>query len=173
MAIRPLDSKRATAIGDLVRTALLSGDLSGPPCPKCISNAAPAGGRNTTSSKAAESAWPRRSVVPPSENARRARRIISFRAKLADFHGQRSSGPVFDILLQVYLADEEGIRMSVSSAADLARVTATTSIRWIDALTKAGLVCRSPDPSDARRFWLTLATEFKAQMDRLLTDLDK
>ncbi len=63
--------------------------------------------------------------------------------------------------------------MSVSSAADLAGVTATTSIRWIDALTKAGLVCRSPDPSDARRFWLTLATEFKAQIDSLLTDLDK
>lgn len=63
--------------------------------------------------------------------------------------------PAWDILLDLYASESEGLAVSVSDACHAASVPATTALRWLSRLEQAGLIERSPDPLDARRIFLT------------------
>jgi DNA-binding MarR family transcriptional regulator len=67
------------------------------------------------------------------------------------------SDPAWDMLLELYVAELEQRRMSITGLADSARVAATTGLRWIDTFEREGLVTRRSDPLDARRTYIRLS----------------
>lgn len=74
--------------------------------------------------------------------------------------------PAWDMLLDLFAAELEGARVSVSSLCIAAAVPPTTALRWITTLTGAGLLARAPDPEDRRRAFLSLSAEGSAGMRR-------
>ncbi len=81
--------------------------------------------------------------------------------------------PAWDLLLDLYVAELRGPRLSVSDACVGARVPATTALRWLDHLYKARAIERIPDPRDKRRVILQLTPtqlgQLNAFFDALIT----
>ncbi len=74
--------------------------------------------------------------------------------------------PAWDMLLDLFAAHLEGLRVSVSSLCIAAAVPPTTALRWITAMTDAGLLMRREDPSDRRRAFVALTAQAVAGMER-------
>jgi len=92
------------------------------------------------------------------EWGRIARSQIRARAARADFFkASLFSDPAWDILLELFAAEQEGRRISISAAGLTAQIPLTTALRWINALEREGLVERVADPTDARRTFLGLS----------------
>ncbi len=73
--------------------------------------------------------------------------------------------PAWDMLLDLFAARLEGLTVSVSSLCIAAAVPPTTALRWITAMTDAGLLMRREDPSDRRRAFVTLTARAVAGME--------
>jgi DNA-binding MarR family transcriptional regulator len=73
--------------------------------------------------------------------------------------------PAWDMLLDLYLADILSKRISVSSLCGASNVPATTALRWIGALGREGLIKRTADPYDARRYFIALSEAGLERMD--------
>ena len=73
--------------------------------------------------------------------------------------------PAWDILIDLYIASEEGRGISISSACIASAVPITTALRWIKILEQGGHISRHEDPSDARRVFMAL-TESAAKTVR-------
>ncbi|MCO4091539.1 MAG: hypothetical protein HEQ34_06250 [Sphingorhabdus sp.] len=67
--------------------------------------------------------------------------------------------PAWDILIDLFIAGEQGRRISVSSACIAAAVPATTALRWVSVLEDNGYISRQPDPNDLRRIFVALTPE--------------
>jgi hypothetical protein len=67
--------------------------------------------------------------------------------------------PAWDMLVDLFIASEEGKRISVSSLCIASAVPMTTALRWIAILETRNLILRTTDPVDARRFFISLAPE--------------
>ena len=134
-----------TELADALRRAAdrLSGAPSAPPissAPSSIPAAVPA--------RAAASVSP----------GAYARQMLAARAKLGNFvDGDLFADPARDILLDLFVAGEEGTRISISSCCIAAAVPPTTALRWIGVLAGHGLVVRIADPEDGRRAYIELA----------------
>lgn len=72
--------------------------------------------------------------------------------------------PAWDMLLDLFAADLEGSRVSVSSLCIAAAVAPTTALRWIGRMTEAGLLGRTPDPDDRRRAFVMLGASTRQAM---------
>lgn len=91
------------------------------------------------------------------ECGHRARSEIRSRAARAQFFkASLFSDPAWDILLELFAAQQEGRRVSISAAGLTAEIPLTTALRWIAALEREELVERAGDPTDARRTFLKL-----------------
>lgn len=64
--------------------------------------------------------------------------------------------PVWDMLIDLFIAAEENKEVSVSSLCIAADVPATTALRYITMLEDMKLIERSCDGTDRRRFYLSL-----------------
>lgn len=85
------------------------------------------------------------------------RQILRARQRRASFF--RSSlfaDPAWDMLLELYAAEREQRRISVSSLTIASGVPATTALRWIKILEDEGLIERHPDRFDRRRVFVHL-----------------
>lgn len=80
------------------------------------------------------------------------------------------SDPAWDILLDLMAAKLECHDVSVSSLCIAAAVPPTTALRCITAMTRDGLLERTPDPHDARRIFMSLSLRAEAAMHRYLTE---
>ncbi len=78
------------------------------------------------------------------------------------------SEPAWDMLLDLFIATEEGRVVNVTSACIGACVPSTTGLRWIAQLSKARLIWRGVDPFDARKGTLGLTKEAVDSMKRYL-----
>lgn len=67
--------------------------------------------------------------------------------------------PAWDLLLDLFIAEVEGKRLSVTAACIGAAVPTSTALRWIVILESRGLVRRENDPADARRVFLHLTED--------------
>lgn len=67
--------------------------------------------------------------------------------------------PAWDLLIDLFIAYEEGQQVSVSSACIAAAVPGTTALRWINVLESRGHIARENDPYDARRIFIALTAE--------------
>jgi len=64
--------------------------------------------------------------------------------------------PGYDMLLDLYISRMTHKRVSVSSLCIASGVPSTTALRWISILTGKGYFARESDPSDGRRYHVTL-----------------
>lgn len=94
----------------------------------------------------------------PHPDSRVVRAAIRAR-RLRDQHfaADLFADPAWDMLLDLYAARLEGLRVSVSSLCIAAAVPPTTALRWIGTMHEAGLFEREPDPGDRRRAHITLS----------------
>lgn len=67
--------------------------------------------------------------------------------------------PPWRALLQLFIAQVDGVSISVSDLALVSDVPQTTHLRVQALLVNLGLVQRVADPKDKRRVWLTLTAE--------------
>ncbi len=75
----------------------------------------------------------------------------------------------WDLLRELVRAERAGERLSVSSLSMAAeQVSSSTAMRRVQDLARAGLIVRSPDPTDARRDFVILASEIRATLERYL-----
>jgi hypothetical protein len=94
----------------------------------------------------------------PEISAQEIRAVIRSRRLRAQFFAQEMfADPAWDMLLDLFAAELEGRRVSVSSLCIAAAVPPTTALRWIGTLHDAGLFERHADPSDRRRAYIALS----------------
>jgi CheY-like chemotaxis protein/DNA-binding MarR family transcriptional regulator len=75
----------------------------------------------------------------------------------------------WELLRELMRAEKNAQRLSVSSLSMSAeQVSATTALRRIQELVKAGHIVRNPDPSDARRDFVTLSPEIRTTLEQYL-----
>lgn len=72
--------------------------------------------------------------------------------------------PAWDILLDLFAAELERRRVSVSSLCIAAAVAPTTALRWIGKLIALGLLERRPDDFDRRRAFIALTAQASTTM---------
>ena len=77
--------------------------------------------------------------------------------------------PAWDMLLDLFAAEIEGNRVSVSSLCIAAAVAPTTALRWIGKMSEAGLLLRTPDPRDRRRAYMTLSDRSRSGIRRYVS----
>lgn len=65
----------------------------------------------------------------------------------------------WNVLLCLYIAEQQGTKMPVSSACQESGVAPTTALRHIHDLTDAGYIDRQGDPNDRRRSYLALTAK--------------
>jgi DNA-binding MarR family transcriptional regulator len=86
------------------------------------------------------------------------RAVIRSRRLRAQFFAEELfADPAWDMLLDLYAADLEQRRVSVSSLCIAAAVPPTTALRWIGTLHEEALFERQADPSDRRRAYIALS----------------
>ena len=76
--------------------------------------------------------------------------------------------PAWDMLLDLMAARLEGQQVAVSSLCIAAAVPSTTALRWIKALTEAGLFVRRADREDRRRVYIELSDDAAARFTAYL-----
>ncbi len=65
--------------------------------------------------------------------------------------------PAWDILLELTAARLEHRQLSVTALCYVAAVPSTTALRWVNEMTRMGLVTREDDPLDGRRALVSLS----------------
>ena len=78
--------------------------------------------------------------------------------------------PAWDILIDLFIAYEEGQGISISSACIASAVPTTTALRWLKLLEEEGHISRINDPSDARRVNLYLSETSANKVRQFFSD---
>lgn len=95
--------------------------------------------------------------------------LVRERSERQKFFPEYAFGePVWDILLDLYIAGYTGKRISVSSACIAANVPPTTALRYVTMMTEEQLIERAPDLQDARKIYLSLSDMMKQSMRNYL-----
>jgi DNA-binding MarR family transcriptional regulator len=79
--------------------------------------------------------------------------------------------PAWDILLDLYVAEQSGRALALSTVGALAGVPQTTAFRWMSQLLERGYIMRRADPNDARRGFIHLSPTGQTLLEALLTDV--
>lgn len=82
------------------------------------------------------------------------------------FDGGLFADPAWDMLLDLFAAHLEHVRVSVSSLCIAAAVPPTTALRWITTMREGGLLERHDDPFDRRRAYVGLSETALSAMRR-------
>lgn len=85
------------------------------------------------------------------------------------FGGGLFADPAWDMMLDLFIACQEGKKISISSLCIASAVPPTTALRWIRTLVDNGMFVRRLDPDDRRRVWTELAPHVRNQMRTLLS----
>ena len=78
--------------------------------------------------------------------------------------------PAWDILIDLFIAYEEGQGISISSACIASAVPTTTALRWLKLLEEEGHISRNNDPFDARRVNLYLSETSANKVRQFFSD---
>jgi DNA-binding MarR family transcriptional regulator len=88
------------------------------------------------------------------------------------FNPNLFSEPAWDLLLTLYVNDQEGPRLTIGRAADFAGYPLTTALRWLNYLEELGLVLRQENPGDARAVFVRLTDKGRGTLtDYMLKSL--
>lgn len=105
---------------------------------------------------------------------RMLRKIIRLRhLRKHCFDSKLFADPAWDMLLELSVARAEKSPISVTSLCIASGVPATTALRWIDVMTKAGLFERHGDRLDRRRVYVTLTDKAVEAMKSYFAKVEK
>ncbi|WP_181815780.1 hypothetical protein [Alteripontixanthobacter maritimus] len=76
--------------------------------------------------------------------------------------------PAWDMLLDLFVQQEQGRKISITSACIASDSAQTTALRWIEILIAKGLLDKRTDETDCRRSWLTLTEDGLTKMREVL-----
>ncbi|CAH0497089.1 winged helix DNA-binding protein [Novosphingobium sp. CECT 9465] len=109
-------------------------------------------------------------VNPEQERLRLAASLYELRRKRDAASGRRGlfGEPGWDILLDLYIAQQRQTDLQVSSVCLDSGVPSTTILRWIARLEDEGLVYRTADTADARRRYVRLTEQGRIMMQAVL-----
>ena len=93
-----------------------------------------------------------------------ARAMLASRRKMEQIFPDLFADPARDMLLDLFVAAEEGRELSVTSCCIAAMVPPTTALRWLALLKQQGLVLEEPDLRDRRQKLLRLSPHAHGQM---------
>jgi hypothetical protein len=94
-----------------------------------------------------------------------ARQAYRDRRRREEIFGDELFGePAWDILLDLFIAEREGKRISITSACIGAAAPSTTALRWLNILEREGLIAREGDSNDMRRSYVRLTAEAHDKM---------
>lgn len=94
--------------------------------------------------------------------------VTGRRRRAACFDGLRFCDPVWDMILELYVATREGRRLSVTQLCSLSGGATTSAIRHIDHLQALGYIARDLDPEDRRRANVSMLTPLQEAVERWL-----
>lgn len=77
--------------------------------------------------------------------------------------------PAWDILLDLFVNQVAGKRVSVTSACIASGISCTTALRWLGILEEHELIKREADSFDRRRHWVQLSQVGYLKLTRYLT----
>lgn len=117
----------------------------------------------STQSKAAPDQMAKTRLVEEILRSRRRRDYI--------FGANLFGEPAWDILLSLFLAEQQQIRTTISDACRASASPQTTGLRWIRVLEEQGWIARECDRLDGRRVYLTLTDQADAVMQSYLEQL--
>ena len=83
--------------------------------------------------------------------------ILSRRRRNLTLPALEFGEPAWDIVLELYVLQAEGRRISVSNLCDSSMIAESTALRWIRAMVGVGQLLRKPDTEDRRRIFVVLA----------------
>ena len=81
--------------------------------------------------------------------------------------------PAWDILLTLYIGQENQVRINVSDVCASASVPAATATRWIKKLINLGLVEITANPMDGRASWVSLSGDATRRLENFCDALAK
>ncbi|MBB4087562.1 MarR family transcriptional regulator [Sphingomonas carotinifaciens] len=84
------------------------------------------------------------------------------------FKGVRFSDPSWDMILELYVAEQEGSTIAVSQLCTLSGGSMTTALRHIEDLEALGLINRAPDPTDRRKAIVTMLPRLRSAIEQWL-----
>lgn len=90
------------------------------------------------------------------------------RRRSACFHGVRFCDPSWDMILELYVATQEGRHLAVSQLCSLSGGSITTALRHIEHLEALGYISRDLDPEDRRRANVFMLPPLKNAAERWL-----
>lgn len=100
----------------------------------------------------------------------RAEQILAERKRRYKIFGKAMFGePAWDLLLLVYIS-ESGPRPTIGRLAELAELTKSTALRWIDYLESQRWIRREPHPTDKRAAFVQLTASGKERLELYLSD---
>lgn len=100
----------------------------------------------------------------------RALRIAHARRARTDAFNKSMFGePAWDMLLELFINHDFGVRHSVGKLCELSGSPPTTALRWLDYLEKERLVSRHPHPTDRRTEFVELTEKGCTAMARYLS----
>ncbi|NLS27607.1 hypothetical protein S2M10_26060 [Sphingomonas sp. S2M10] len=79
--------------------------------------------------------------------------------------GIRLAEPNWDILLDLYLSERKGVRVSICDVAFIAGVSRSTGARCVANLIASGALEGVADEQDGRRTWISLSRNMKAALE--------
>jgi len=95
--------------------------------------------------------------MPARSHARLIKNVIDARNRRGAFLSpELFADPAWDILLDLFLAHQSQLKISVSSLCVASNVPSSTALRWVRTLEDQGLVERVADPLDDRRHSIAL-----------------
>ncbi len=105
-------------------------------------------------------------------DAAMVRNILKLRRRRESFFDSNLfADPAWDILLDLYAAQLESKKVSVSSLCIAASVPPTTALRWISTMTEDGQLVREHDPADARRVFIRLSDSTEESLRSYFADI--
>lgn len=77
--------------------------------------------------------------------------------------------PAWELLLNLFVLDWDGPRLTVGGLAEVAKIPMTTALRWLGYLEAQNLVQRREHPNDARTAFISLTDSGRAAMKNYLS----
>lgn len=101
-----------------------------------------------------------------------ARRLLSFHLRVNELmDGRVFRDPAWPMLLDIFVAANEGRKVTVTCLARTMKISPTTGVRLIERLEGHGLLARRDDPADARRTFVEPTAKGNANVGRVLDEM--
>jgi DNA-binding MarR family transcriptional regulator len=106
------------------------------------------------------------SEITPRMLLERAKKLFADRRRRARFFDASMFGePAWDILLALYINEQEGSRQTISRLTEYIGSPSTTILRWLYALEERGLIARESHPNDLRKIFVEITDRGRDALD--------